>query len=151
MRRNASIPDEQQGRPYELRPFLIHGLSLLDLIELLQLTPMCAGRLAPLRSLFGSALRGDEGTAGLEWWERRFLPAAADAFSCGFSDSEADAVDPALLPPDIRAAHVAGNRVVRQVWRLSSGYLRSAQKQREKPSRQVESCDLTVTKTPLKS
>jgi len=74
----------------------------------------------------------------IAWWEDKFLPTVAEAFSCGFTDADTFTEEEDLLPSDIRTEFRNGNLTIQRVWRLVKGYLRSHQKQREKFQRQPD-------------
>jgi hypothetical protein len=140
------------GRPYHFTNYVMNTVSLIDLIDTLQLLPpACDGLRDPLKVLLlsnnatdsltlESATSLDKTTPpSLEWWEDEFLPAATNAFSCGFTDADKTTNAPDRLPNDIRQAFVVDdNLVVQQAWRLTKSYLRSPQHQRGPPRAQQD-------------
>lgn len=83
-------------------------------------------------------------------WEETFLPALTEAFSCDAVMHDEDwEEEQSMLPPDIDQTFAAsfadykkgvatwrGRGLVPKIWRLTKGYLMSAQKQREMVNRQ---------------
>ncbi|CAB9514002.1 expressed unknown protein [Seminavis robusta] len=140
------------GRPYFYDNFAVHGVALLDLFQQLQLLPArCNDLHEPLREVLLSRMSVPlenvtvesltsytaQETPPIEWWEDEFLPAAANAFSCGFT-SQDETSSPGKLPADIREAFLRQDPTIQRVWRLMKGYLRSPQKQRENANRQAD-------------
>mmetsp|Transcript_19217 Transcript_19217/g.44967 ORF Transcript_19217/g.44967 Transcript_19217/m.44967 type:complete len:110 (+) Transcript_19217:510-839(+) len=82
------------GRPYLWGNFKVHVVTLLDLIEQLQLLPdECQTRHQPLRDIllpdrdtsgitfeYVTGVEVDPDSPPLGWWEDVFLPVAAEAF-----------------------------------------------------------------------
>jgi len=76
-----------------------------------------------------------------------FSPPWLLLFSCGFTDDDKN-VDINTLPSDIRE-DFNDNLVIQQVWRLTKGYLRSGQKQRERREQQDFDVSLYVPFLPV--
>jgi len=154
---SSSSPD---GVPYKYWNWVTSAISLLDLIEQLQLLPeRCNKFHIPLRELllpgrnesllpdldYVIGMQADDPpaeTIPYDWWETEFLPITAEAFSCGFNEETDTIANPNILPNDIRE-YFPESRTIQQVWRLVKGYIRGPQKQRERRQQQ-ESFDVTL-------
>jgi len=114
---------------------------------MLQFDRQCSDKVMAFRELMvktdkspvGKKVLGDaaDADADLWWWEHQFLPTLVEAFSCGFGPADLSFL-PEFLPPDIRTVfHSSPNHLVPKVWRLTKGFLTSAQLQRaDVPGRQ---------------
>merc|ERR1719491_779836 len=145
-----SVSAEITGVPYKYWNWVVSVISVLDLIQQMQLVPeRCLSLHEPLRDLLlpgrdESLLPDLDYAIGMEpdtpptqthvysWWQKEFLPKTLDAFSCGFNEKTDTVVaDPRTLPGDIQD-YFATDRTIQQAWRLVKGYIRSPQKQRER-------------------
>jgi len=144
------VSTEITGVPYKYWNWVVNVISVLDIIQQLQLLPeRCMSLHEPLRELLlpgrdESLLPDLEYAIGMEpdtpptqtyaysWWQNEFLPKTLDAFSCGFNEKTDTVVaDPRTLPGDVRE-DFSKERTIQQAWRLVKGYIRSPQKQRER-------------------
>jgi len=141
-----SIPSaEGIGRKYKFEEFRSWTIHLVDLYSMLQFDRQCSDKTLAFRQLMvqterptlGEAVLGDDDAAGLWWWEEKFLPALTEAFSCGFGPSDL-VYQPDFLPPDISSQFQSSpNNMVPKIWRLTKGFIMSAQLQRaDVPRRQ---------------
>lgn len=144
-----SNAQDGDGMPYRMDDYVVHVISLLDTIQQLQMLPQeCIDLHKPLRELL---LPGRDTSdypeeyevdftrqepPSLSFWEDEFLPTLAAAFSCGFTDDDTNE-DIDTLPSDIKD-YFQDNITVQQVWRLTKGYIKSPQKQREFLHRQTD-------------
>jgi hypothetical protein len=107
---------------------------------MLEFDPECSARVSTLRATI-TALpsSADDPPVATAWWADIFLPALADAFSCGFVPPRLplSAERRAGLPNDIRVGYAA-SPLLQKVWRLTRGYITSPQKQREQARRQQD-------------
>jgi len=144
------VSTEITGVPYKYWNWVVSVISILDIIQQMQLLPeRCMSLHEPLRELLlpgrdESLLPDLEYAIGMEpdtpptqtyaysWWQNEFLPKTLDAFSCGFNEkTDTVVVDPRTLPGDIHD-YFSKDRTIQQAWRLVKGYIRSPQKQRER-------------------
>lgn len=149
--RNGDGEPNSEGVAYRFDNFAVNVVSMLDTIQQLQLLPdHCFELHEPLRELLLPGrdtsniskeqvldIYTPEPPTKYEWWEEKFLPAVSNAFSCGFTDDDKN-IDIVTLPSDIRDEFSKGNLVVQQTWRLTKGYLKSPQKQRERAREQQD-------------
>ena len=121
------------GRTYYFNDFVANALHLTKVFKLAQMAPKtCEWRLHDLEELLTPLLYvGDDYRKDYDWWSKEFLPKAAEAFSCGFTDNDNTIIGKEhILPPDIKGKFVE-DLTIRQSWRFLKGYLRGPQKQRE--------------------
>lgn len=121
------------GRPYLFADFVTFAVQLIDLLEAIQATP-CVHRGDKLRATLLAAPEAPP----LVWYKETFLPMAADYASCGYGEPASE--DLAQVPQDI--ANRWDELLARQLWRLTSHYMRGATKRREFTRAESEDFDV---------
>ena len=121
------------GRPYLFADFVTFAVQLIDLLEAIQATP-CVHRGDKLRATLLAAPEAPP----LIWYKETFLPMAADYASCGYGEPASE--DLAQVPQDI--ANRWDELLARQLWRLTSHYMRGATKRREFTRAESEDFDV---------